>query len=100
MAQLLIMYKQPTDPAAFEEYYFGTHVPIFAATPGIRATSFSKGPITPLVGTVSYYLVATVTFDSLEALQAGLASEPAQAGIADLPNFAGAGVDIVAFETR
>ena len=45
MAQLLIMYKQPADPAAFEEYYFSTHVPIFADTPGIRATTFSKGPI-------------------------------------------------------
>ena len=44
MAQLLIMYKQPADPAAFEEYYFSTHMPIFADTPGIRATTFSKGP--------------------------------------------------------
>jgi uncharacterized protein (TIGR02118 family) len=56
MAQLLIMYKQPADPAAFEDYYFSTHVPIFAQTPGIRATSFSKGPITALAGDASYYL--------------------------------------------
>jgi len=57
MAQLLIMYKQPADPAAFEEYYFSTHMPIFADTPGIRATTFSKGPITPIAGDAAYYLM-------------------------------------------
>jgi uncharacterized protein (TIGR02118 family) len=100
MAQLLIMYKQPADPAAFEEYYFSTHMPIFADTPGIRATTFSKGPITPIAGDAAYYLIATVTFDSMEELQAGLASPPAQAAVGDLPNFAGAGVDILIYDTR
>jgi uncharacterized protein (TIGR02118 family) len=99
MAQLLIMYNQPADPAAFDSYYFATHVPIFAKTPGIRATLFSKGPMHVLAGTSDIYLVAEVTFDSMDDLQAGLASEPAQAAIADLPNFAAAGVTIVAFDT-
>jgi uncharacterized protein (TIGR02118 family) len=100
MAQLLIMYKQPADPAAFDDYYFSTHVPIFAKTPGIRGTMFSKGPVTPIAGTASYYLIAAVDFDSMEALQAGLASAPAQAAVADLPNFAASGVDILIYDTR
>ena len=100
MATLLIQYNQPVNPEAFDEYYFGTHVPIFAQTPGIRSTSFSKGPIHVLAGNPDVYLVAAVTFDSMEALQAGLASPAAQAAVADLPNFAGAGVTIVAYDTR
>ena len=28
MAQLLALYHQPADPAAFDRYYFETHVPI------------------------------------------------------------------------
>jgi uncharacterized protein (TIGR02118 family) len=100
MVQLLIMYSQPADPAAFDDYYFSTHVPIFAETPGIRSVTFSKGPIVSIAGNSNIYLVAEVMFDSMDALQAGLGSQPAQAAIADLPNFAGAGVNIVAFEVR
>jgi uncharacterized protein (TIGR02118 family) len=100
MTQLLIMYNQPANPAAFDDYYFGTHVPIFAQAPGIRAVTFSQGSVTKLVGTSDIYLVAEVTFDTMDDLQAALASEAGQAAVADFPNFAGAGVTIVAFETR
>jgi uncharacterized protein (TIGR02118 family) len=100
MTQLLIMYQQPVDSAAFDAYYFETHVPIFAQTPGIRSVAFSKGPITTIAGANNVYLVAEVTFDSMDDLNTGLASAPAQAAIADLPNFAGAGVTILAFDTR
>jgi len=36
----------------------------------------------------------------MAALQTALASEAGQAAVADLPNFAGAGVTILAFEPR
>jgi len=100
MAKLLIQFNHPADAAAFEEHYFNTHVPIFAETPGIKGVSFSKGPISPLVGTADYFLIADVTFDSMAELRAGLASKPAQDAIADLPNFAEAGVTIMAYDTR
>lgn len=100
MAQLLIMYDRPADPQAFETYYFGTHVPIFAKTPGVRSVVFSRAPVSSIVGGTNIYLVAEVTFDSMADLQAGLASGPAQAAVADLPNFASAGVTIVAFDTK
>jgi uncharacterized protein (TIGR02118 family) len=99
-ATLLIQYNRPADPAAFDAHYFDTHVPIFARTPGIRSVSFSRGPIQVIAGTPDLYLVAIVTFDSLADLQAGLGSGPAQEAVADLPNFAGAGVTIVAYENR
>lgn len=100
LAQLLIMYKRPQDPEAFERYYFGTHVPMFAKAPGIQSVVFSRSPITTLVGQSDVYLIAEVTFGSMAALQTALASEAGQAAVADLPNFAGAGVTILAFEPR
>ena len=100
MAQLLIMYKRPQDPEAFERYYFGTHVPIFAKAPGIQSVVFSRSPITTVVGQSDVYLIAEVTFASMAALQTALTSEAGQAAVADLPNFAGAGVTILAFEPR
>ncbi len=55
MAKLQIMDHQPADPAAFDAYYFGTHIPIFAQAPGIRSVTFRQGLINPLVGAVHYY---------------------------------------------
>lgn len=100
MAQVLVMYKQPADPAAFDEYFASTHAPIFARTPGIRRLVLSNGPITPVAGGAGYRLIAVVDFDTMEDLQAGLASEAAQAAVADLQNFAQAGVDILIYDTR
>ena len=100
MAQLLIMYNRPQDPEAFERYYFDTHVPIFAKAPGIQAVVFSRAPITTVAGQSDVYLVAEVTFASMGAIETALASEAGQAAVADLPNFAAAGVTILAFEMR
>jgi uncharacterized protein (TIGR02118 family) len=33
MAQLVVMYKTPKDPAAFDAHYFEKHVPIAKRTP-------------------------------------------------------------------
>jgi uncharacterized protein (TIGR02118 family) len=42
--------------------------------------------------TPPYYLIAELGFDSLEDLQGGMESDAGQAAVADVPNFAGAGV--------
>lgn len=75
-------------------------MPIFAKTPHVRSVVFSRAPVSAVVGQSDIYLVAEVTFDSMADLQAALASAPAQAAIADLPNFAMAGVTVLAFDTR
>ena len=94
------MYNRPQDPEAFERHYFDTHVPIFTKAPGIESVVFSRSPITTVAGQSDVYLIAEVTFASMAALQAALASEAGQAAVADLPNFAGAGVTILAFQMR
>ena len=97
-ARLLVIYDPPADPNAFDTYYYGTHVPIFAKTPGIRSVVFSRAAIRNIGGGQAPHLVAEVTFDSMADLEVGLASPAAAAAIADLPNFAAAGVTILAYE--
>ena len=51
-------------------------------------------------GASPYYLVAALTFDSMAAIHAALASPEGQATAADLANFATAGVDLYFADTR
>ena len=42
-----------------------------------------------------YYLIAELTFDSLESLQAGMGSAEGQAAAGDVPNFATGGATMM-----
>ena len=94
MAKLIAMYKTPPDKAAFDRYYEATHVPIAKKVPGLRRYEVSRGPIVTLDGVSPYHLIATLSFDSIAAIQAALASAEGQATAADLGRFATAGVDV------
>ena len=95
MAKLIAMYKTPTDSAAFDRHYFGAHVKLAKAIPGLRGYEVTRGPIMTPAGPAPYYLVAVLTFDSMASIQAALASPQGQATVADLGNFASAGVEIL-----
>jgi len=45
------------------------------------------------------YLVAVLEFESVDAIGAAMASQQGQATVADLSNFASAGVDVLFSET-
>ena len=45
MAKLIALYKKPADVAAFNEYYFATHVPLAKKVPGLRSSEVSTGPV-------------------------------------------------------
>jgi uncharacterized protein (TIGR02118 family) len=36
MAKIVALYKEPADPAAFDAYYYSTHVPLAKTLPGLR----------------------------------------------------------------
>ena len=99
MAKLLALYKTPADKAAFDRYYHATHVPIAKKVPGLRAYEISQGPIVTPDGLAPYHLIATLTFDSVAAIQSALASPAGQATVADLGNFATGGVDVYILDT-
>ena len=101
MTRVLVLYNQPADPGAFDQYYFATHVPIANKMPGLRSFTVNSGPPTLVAGTQPPHRIAELEFDSMAALQAAMASPEGQATIADLANFfARAGVTVLAFDTR
>lgn len=99
MAKLFAIYQQPKDPAAFDTYYFSTHVPLAKRIPGLRSYEVSRGDVMGMAGKHGVYLVAVLEFDSMPAIAAAIASPEGQATAADLANFASAGVDLMMAET-
>ena len=99
MAQTLVMYPHPEDPAAFDKYYAEVHTPLALKIPGLRSLVVNKGPISTPAGPSSFHVIAELTYDSMEALQAAMASPEAQATVADLANFAPADTQVYIFET-
>ncbi len=99
MAKLYAIYQQPTDPAAFDKYYYDTHVPLAKKIPGLRSYEFTRGDVMGMGGKHAVYLVATLEFDSMAAVGAAMASPEGQATAGDLANFASAGVDVMMGDT-
>jgi len=95
MAKIIAMYKTPTDPVAFDRYYFGPHVKLAKAVPGLKGYEVTRGPVVTPAGPAPFHLVAILTFDSMAAIQAALASPQGQGTVADIPNFATGGVEIL-----
>ena len=100
MARMIAMYRKPADEAAFDAYYFGTHVPIAKKIPGLRSYEVNHGGVATPAGLSDFHLIAILTFDSIADIQAGLGSTEGQAAAADLGNFAQAGVDLLFFDTK
>src|SRR3954465_7450721 len=94
MVKLGVRYGRPEGRDGFERSYAETHTPLVKAIPGLRRFEAARG-LPAADGTeVPYQRIAELTFDDLEALQAGRASDQGQATANDIPNFATGGVTI------
>jgi uncharacterized protein (TIGR02118 family) len=100
MAEVVVLYKTPKDPAAFDKYYAATHIPLAKKMPGLRKYQVSQGPVATPAGPSGIYLIATLTFDSMAAVQKAFGSAEGEATAADLPKFASGGADIMFFDTK
>ncbi len=100
MAQLMVHYKTPKDPTAFDKYYAEIHIPLAKKMPGLRKYQVSRGPIATPAGPSDIYLVALLTFDSMAAIQGAFGSPEGQAAAADVPKFASGGAEIMFFDTK
>jgi len=82
MTTLLALYRRPDDgpeaQATFERRYATEHLPLVAATPGLRATRVRR-VVTGLGGETDLILATTMEFDDRAALDAGLASDAMRA---------------------
>ncbi|GEL19089.1 EthD family reductase [Pseudonocardia asaccharolytica] len=93
--QLTALYNRPEDPAAFDRYYDEVHTPLAAKLPGLRSFLVNRPGPDADGNPPPYHLIAVLTFDSAEAFGAALNGPEGKAAVADLPNFAGAGVTIL-----
>ena len=100
MASVLVLYNQPTDPAAFDEHYKNIHIPLAKKLPGLKSYTVSKGPVRAAEGDPPYYFVAELVFDSFDDLRNALRSPAMQETAADLPNFAQAGATVLRYDTE
>jgi uncharacterized protein (TIGR02118 family) len=79
MARMLVIYRRPKDPAAFDEHYFSIHVPLAKQLPGIRKYTVSRGPIAGLASAKDAYFVASLEFDTLEAIREAFSTDQGSA---------------------
>lgn len=86
MAKLIALYKIPSDPAAFDAAYFGTHLPLMAQVPGLQKTTVTRFTRT-LVGD-GLYLMAEMTFADAETRKAAMKSPQMAAAGENLSSFA------------
>src|SRR5450432_4650968 len=98
MAQLVVMYRTPKDPVAFDRYYFATHVPIAKKIPGLRKYEVSSGAVATPAGPSGFHLIATLHFDDVAAVGRAFASAEGQAAAADVQTFATGGVEMIFFD--
>ena len=94
MADLIVLYKTPQDPKAFDKYYFENHIPLAKKIPGLRKYRVTKGPIATPAGPSGLHLIATLSFDDMAAIAAAFGSPEGRATAADVPKFASGGVEM------
>lgn len=94
MVKLIVLYGPPTDPAAFDAHYFGTHVPLAEQIPNVKQFSVSK--LRAIDSSASpYYLVAELFFDDQETMYAALSTPEGQAAAGDVATFATGGATML-----
>ena len=82
VAYLVIYEGQPEDPEAFLRYYVEKHVPLLWAFPGIRGVEVQRG-----VDGGDFFMIARLTFDSMEDLRRATQSEQRERAREDMKNF-------------
>jgi uncharacterized protein (TIGR02118 family) len=98
MVKLSVLYGHPKDPAAFEEYYAGTHMGIAEQMKGVNRIELSKVVASPDGSKPAFYRTADLYFDDLDHLKRVLGSPEGKATAADLANFATGGATLLISE--
>lgn len=94
MHKATVIYKQPTDPSAFEDYYFTKHMDLAAKVPNVARIETARTAPNPDGSQPDVYRTAEMWFNDLESLQSALGSPEGGAAIADCANFADGGFDV------
>ena len=95
MPKLIVLYPPPVDASAFEQRYRSEHTPmVHAKVPGLKKFLAAQVLGTP-AGAAPYQRVAELYFDSIQSLQAALASPGGQATVAHAMEISTGGPPVV-----
>ena len=98
MHKLLVLYPEPTDRAAFEEYYVSKHLPLAATLPGLTSWDYTLDVSPNPDGTpAQYFALFEATFPDTETFGAAMSSPIGAAVEADVPNYATGGAVVLNF---
>lgn len=82
VAYLVIYEGKPEDPEEFLRYYMEKHIPIVWTFPNIRRIEIEKG-----VDGGDFFMLARLSFDSIEDLREAINSPQRERARADMDNF-------------
>jgi len=95
MPKLVVLYPPPADVATFERRYRSEHGPmVVRQIPGLKKFVAAQVVGTP-AGAAPYQRVAELYFDSIESLQAAMASPGGQATVAHAAEISTGGAPVV-----
>lgn len=88
MVKLIALYKTPDNKEEFDKHYTEVHTLLVKKMPGLHKLEVAKITGAP-IGEPKHYLIAEMYFDSMDALNASMASPEGKASARDLMGFAG-----------
>lgn len=94
MHKLVVLYRQPPDPAQFRTYYEGTHLPLVGMLSGVVWMHHSFD-VAGMGGEAPYFCVFECLFESEAAMGSALESPEGRAVGADVGNYAHGGFEML-----
>jgi uncharacterized protein (TIGR02118 family) len=88
MVKLIALYRTPENVEEFDKHYNEVHTPLVQKMPGLRKLEVARIVGAP-IGEAKHHLIAEMYFDSMDALNASMASPEGKAAARDLMGFAG-----------
>lgn len=95
MIKVTALYGAPKDPAAFETYYAGTHMPMVYAVKDIARVELGKPMPGPDGKPPAFYRVTELWFKDADTLKAVTTRPEWKKIVDDVPNFATGGATIL-----
>jgi uncharacterized protein (TIGR02118 family) len=98
MIKLIALFKKPQELESFDQHYDAVHLPLVRNLPGIRQLEVTRVVGAP-IGESKFHVMAELSFDNKDSLDAALASPEGKALAKDLLHFAANVVTVFYGET-
>jgi uncharacterized protein (TIGR02118 family) len=93
--KITVLYGAPKDPAAFEKYYAGKHMPMVYKVKGIKHIELAMGLPGPDGKPGAFYRITELWFSSAKKMASVTATPAWKKIVDDVPNFASGGATVL-----